>query len=433
MRSLTVAVSLALAVLACGACGDDGSGYAPNDAGAVDCPDCPRCGDPLLGESEISQDHRIDLVFEAAIALDRSTAFAEAELRRSVKRLGEVFGAEVDTSTPLPDMVAAVKGAIDGAIGANVEGSLIVAARPARCFADDEAAQHAVRSCMTAAGCDAIDVELSDNSFRCDGACVGSCVGEITGTCTRQVAGSCDGTCLGTCALDAPSPCGGTCVGTCDGTCSGSLSTSMCVGRCSGDCDGACETPFGADCAGTCGGLCTVEMSGECGGVADGVCPGSCIGDCEGLATAPPDVASACDAATECQDRAALISVALPRCGGASFQIRYDLAASVDDEAKAEFFSEMAAFEHELETISRVAALAAFVQSGGGEGGAVGVISAGAGEVLDSDPSSYAIAECLVPCVIPALETTVDMNTATGTAAAVIGDAAATMLATVGG
>jgi len=432
MRLPIVAFSIAVTAFAFCACGDEGTGFTPNGDAGVDCPDCPRCGDPLFGESEISQEHRVDLVFEASIALDRSTAFAEAELRRSLVHLGEVFGAPVETSTPLAEMVSTVKGAIDAAISANVEGSLIVAARPARCFADDEAAQHAVRSCLTAAGCDAIDVELSDTSFTCDGACVGSCVGEVTGTCTRQVAGTCPGTCSGTCALDAPAPCSGTCIGSCGGTCSGSLSTSMCVGRCSGDCTGACETRFGADCAGTCGGLCTVEASGECGGVADGACDGSCIGDCEGLATAPPDVASACDATAECQSRAALVGVALPRCGGASTQIRYDLVAGLDDEAKAEFFAEMAALEHELETISRVAALAAFVQSGAAAGGAVGVISAGVEDVINSNLGSYTIVECLVPCVIPALETVVEMNAATGTAAATIGDAAATMLTTVG-
>jgi hypothetical protein len=428
-----VAVPFALAALACCACGDEGTGFAPNDAGAVDCPDCPRCGDPLFGESEISQEHRIDLVFEASIALDRSTAFAETELRRSLVRLGEVFGAPVGESAPLTDMVSTVKAAIDGAIAANVEGGLIVASRPARCFADDEAAQHAVRSCLTAAGCDAIDVELSDASFACDGICVGSCTGEITGTCTRQVAGTCDGTCTGTCALAAPGPCAGTCVGTCDGTCAGSLSTSICVGRCSGDCDGACEMPYGADCAGACGGLCTVEAAGECAGVAEGDCPGSCFGDCEGLASAPPDVASACDATSECQSRAALIGMALPRCGGASFQIRYDLAADVDDDAKAAFFAQMSAFEHELETISWVAALAAYAQAGAVEGGAVGAISAGVEDVIGTDLSGYTIVETLVPCVIPALETVAEMNAATGSAAGAIGDAAATMLTVVGG
>jgi hypothetical protein len=207
----------------------------------------------------------------------------------------------------------------------------------------------------------------------------------------------------------------------------------MCVGRCSGDCTGACETPFGGDCAGTCGGLCTVEASGECGGVADGACAGSCIGDCEGLATAPPDVESACDATAECQSRSALLGVAQPRCRGASYQIRYDLNAAVeaDAEAKAEFFAKMAAFDHEMETISRIGALMAFVQSGAAEGGAIGAISTGIEEVANANLGPYAINECLVPCVVPALETAVEMNASTGTEAAAVGDAAAQMLSIV--
>ena len=425
-------IATAVFTMLAAACGKDTS-YDPTDAAVADCPDCPRCGEVALGESEISQEHRIDLVFEAVIALDRSTAFAETDLRQSLVRLGDEFGVEVSDSTPLADMVAAVTGAVQIDFTANLEEEISVASSAARCFADDEAAQHAVRSCEVAAGCDVVDVELSDTTFRCDGTCVGACVGELTGTCTRQVRGTCSGTCAGTCALDAPGPCVGTCVGTCDGTCDGSLSTSMCVGHCAGNCTGACETPFGADCAGTCGGLCTVEASGECGGVADGACLGSCVGDCEGLATAPPDVESACDAAVVCQDRSALLGVAQPRCRGASLEIRYDFNAALDDEAKAAFFSEMAAFEHEMETISRIGALAEFVQSGAAEGGAIGAISAGVEEVVSADLSSYTIIECLVPCVLPAFEAVVEMNADTGTAAQGIGEAAVEMLSIIGG
>jgi len=82
----------------------------------------------------------------------------------------------------------------------------------------------------------------------------------------------------------------------------------------------------------------------------------------------------------------------------------------------------------EMETVARVAALAAFVQSGAAEGGAVGAIQAGIDEAMVADLGDYAIIECLVPCVIPALETVAAMNAGTGTSAAALGDAAAQML-----
>jgi len=425
-------IATAVFTMLAAACGKDTS-YDPTDAAVADCPDCPRCGEVALGESEISQEHRIDLVFEAVIALDRSTAFAETDLRQSLVRLGDEFGVEVSDSTPLADMVAAVTGAVQIDFTANLEEEISVASSAARCFADDEAAQHAVRSCEIASGCEVVDVELSDASFACDGLCVGICKGDITGSCTQEQTGACAGQCSGTCVYDTPAACGGTCIGTCDGECSGSLSATICVGVCTGDCTGVCELELGGACGGTCDGLCAEETSGECDGVADGVCSGSCIGDCEGLATAPIDVLYACDAATECQRRAALVSVARPSCRGATYEIRYVFKAGVDPVAQAEFTARMAVLERELEAISRVGALAAFVQSGAGEGGAVGAISAGIEEVASVGSGTYAITECLVPCLNPAVEDAVGMTSAISAQAAAVGDAAASMLALVGG
>jgi hypothetical protein len=430
MRPTTIAAPFAAAALALAACGNESSSFTSTDAGSDAGFECPRCGEVTFGESEITREHRVDLVFEAAIEIDRSISYAEGELRQALIRLGAAYGVALESSTPLSEMVAAVSAAVQADLATNVEGSVLVSAEPARCFADADAAQHAVRSCEEAAACGVVDVELSDTSFACAGACVGTCVGDVSGTCTREIQGMCGGTCTGRCVCDAPAACAGTCVGTCAGECPGSLSTSICVGSCAGDCTGVCVLPFGGACGGICDGLCAEETSGDCAGVADGECSGSCIGDCDGIATAPPDVTSACDASLGCQSAAALVSVARPRCAGAQIEIAYAAVPALTPEQLADLAARMTALERELGGVARAAALAAFATEAGADG-AIGAIASGL-EGLETSGEAYAIEECLVPCLIPAVADATDLVSQASNRASSVGSAAAGALAVIG-
>lgn len=246
-----------------------------------DCLEC-MCGSIEDGNSGITGNAEVDSFFAAVIALDTSTASAQASIDSGLDGLREVL--ELDASANACDIHAAIADAFSTA-GVTFDLSV----EPAECKADIDVAAQASAECSA-------EIEPGHVDIRCEGSCEGTCQGSCTGECRLpSFEGYCEGSCHGSCYVDATAECYGTCHGTCSGTCSYEES-GECHGSCSGTCTGHCETRIEGSCTGECHGECALTYTpGECNARCEGSCEGHCEGSCEGEVV-PPSMSAECEA-----------------------------------------------------------------------------------------------------------------------------------------
>lgn len=384
------------------------TGGACDQADAVGEKACGACPTVAGGGVNFTGDARVDGLFKAIGSLKASTGSINASFNGEIKGLAEVFGVDV-SGMSTADMVAAVKGAIEADIAANVEGGLTVDFQKPKCSANASLAVEASADCQVEAGCN-VSAECTGGEAKvsCEGSCSGSCEGgcdpgsipqckvelSASGKCEGSCSGSCEvsgpslaceGTCSGSCTVEAGARCEGSCSGTCEGTCEGTCSVENADGSCSGECDGKCSgscsasceiqgsakcegtcngsceyTPANGSCEGSCKGECKIEASAdaECeGGKApscEGSCSGSCEGSCEGSVTPPSCTAEgSCDASADCEASASAQANASVECTPPSIEIGFAVKADVEASAAANFKARMEIFKKSMMNIAQ--------------------------------------------------------------------------------
>jgi len=324
-------------------------------AGACDNPGealCGECGTIENGDATISGMAQLDGIFKAVGTLKTSTGSINASFDSNVRAIAEgVFDINVEGMSTA-DVVAAIEGAFDAWITANVDGGVKIVYVAPKCSANVNVAVTAQAQCEAKADCN-VDVECEPGkmSFECSGKCEGSCEGTCeVPTCTVKVEpgqANCSGTCQGSCtvAVDGSAGCEGTCQGTCDGECSAYDGQGNCNGSCSGNCNGSCTAQASAEasCEGECHGECKIEgpeAEASCEGKlgCSGSCEGSCSGGCEGEIKAPKCEGNAeCSASADCEAQASAQASASLECTPPSLSIDFAFAAGVDAGAQADF------------------------------------------------------------------------------------------------
>ena len=378
-------------------------------------------------------------------------------------------------SLSISDLEAQVKAAISGEISANVNGGLHVNYAPPKCSANVSVAVDAEAKCEAKADCDvSADCTAGSVDVNCSGECSGSCSGtcsggslpdckvdvSASGVCEGKCSGSCElqgpsvaceGACNGTCTVEAGVQCTGTCDGNCTGTCDGSDVTGVaCAGQCEGQCDaqchiqgaancsgscnGKCEyTPADGSCSGTCKGECRVEVAADAtceGGEAphcNGTCEGSCSAECNGTVTPPScDVSGSCDASADCQASASAQASASLECTPPSLEIGFDFNAGMDASAKASFTAKLEELKVRMAAIVQgMFKLRALVDADyAAEIGITSPVDAIKAQVqgfVSADFSSFNVPVGLIPCVVPALQDSIEIlgNVVTDTTATV--------------
>jgi len=253
----------------------------------------------------------------------------------------------------------------------------------------------------------------------CSGSCSGGCSGECSGGCVMEASGICEGTCTGSCELEVGGTCEGICRGGCSGECSLVNSQGECEGECDGECSGSCELKAGGECSGECHGECEVEVTAECSGECHGSCSGSCSGGCEGEVTPPSCSAEgSCDATADCQASASAQGSASLECTPPTLNLRYDFKVELENdlEAQAKFVAKMAALKvHMMGIVQGMYKMRALVDPDYAASLGIDpplVMIAGQFEVLlTADLDSFDIPPGKLPCVLPALEESVDILT----------------------
>jgi hypothetical protein len=142
-----------------------------------------------------------------------------------------------------------------------------------------------------------------------------------------------------------------------------------CAGRCDGMCMGSCETELtaAAECTGTCRGECTVtEPEAGCEGGIRAECEAManatvmCEGRCDGEVT-PPSASAECEATAKAE---ASMNV---ECSPPRVELRYEFAADVDAEARAQFEAGLRALEARLPALLASVRKAEFVGTAGAD------------------------------------------------------------------
>lgn len=342
---------------------------------------CPVEG-VVEGNASISGVASIDAFFSAVLAVRDASLSVKSNVRAEIDGLAATLN--VDTSgMGLGEAAAAVRGAIDARISANVEGSLTIRYQPPRCEANIDVAVQA------SAECDAT-VEPGMVTAKCEGTCeveasaMASCSGDATLKCEGTAPNlQCEGTCSGTCQLQAAASCEGACNGTCSGNCSacvggncetdGMGNVTNCAGSCDAMCQGSCELSAGGSCSGSCEGSCEyTPPSAMCEGGAQAKCEASamgsveCEGKCEG-AVEPPEVSAECQASVDAKAKAEV------QCFPPSLDVQFNFAAGVDAQAQAEFKAWLKVFKTRFAAMLAAQAKLEFVGEAAVDAGGAGV------------------------------------------------------------
>jgi hypothetical protein len=386
---------------------------------------CGPCGVVAEGDIGISGNAKLDGFFAAVSSLNSATVTINGDFEANVNALLETFGVEGMADASISAKVDALILAIKADITANVEGSLSVNYAPPQCSANVNVAVSAQAQCEAKADCE-VEVDPGEVSVTCEGKCEGSCDAECTGgfECDVSAGAACSGKCEGTCEVEltAMAACEGTCKGDCSGECSAYNGDGECNGACNGTCQGSCELSgaAAAECSGTCTGSCEVTAEAECTGSAPkcaGECSGSCTGSCQGTAR-PPSASANCEASAECEAQASAQASANVQCTPPSLEIAFAFAADVDAEAQLQFKARLGELKVRGAAILQGFAKYTALIDGEIDGEVVfdpspvvqittsleGVISAGVeGDLFADIPAGK------IPCVIPAMEASVEM------------------------
>lgn len=341
---------------------------------------CPERG-LLDGNPNISGVVSIDKFFGAIIDVRAAALDTSATVRVELEGMAVSLGIEGYADLSLHNLTAAVSAELDAKFEAALAGGLQITAEPVRCGANIELALQA------AAECDG-EVDPSTIQAHCQGWCevsaevAAAC--EATGVlvCTGQAPDfACPGSCVGACQLAVAAGCEGSCRGTCEGECSsctgGSCTTDIqgavtnCNGSCSAKCQGTCELAAGGTCSGRCEGACTYSPVGSCLANATTKCDVSamseveCQGKCEQRDVELSGVSDECEASVSAKSKASV------ECTPPSLAVRYQLRASLDADAQAEFRIWLNGFERRFSAM-----LAASAKLEGIEAAADGLITA---------------------------------------------------------
>ncbi|MCA9653142.1 MAG: hypothetical protein KC501_24730 [Myxococcales bacterium] len=310
---------------------------------------CGPCGSIATGQLSISGDARLDGFFAALADLQAATGSISANFDANILALAEVYGiatADVTVDAAFVDQLVAT---IRADLMANISGGISIEYVPPSCSASVNVAVEAQASCEANAGCECdVQVDPGQVAVQCEGQCSGGCSAECTGQveCRAPEAGiACSGSCEGSCELDVAAECSGTCRGMCMGNCSLQNADGECEGSCDGMCQGTCEVSGGASCSGTCHGTCVADVDpGGCEGEVGcrGSCSGECSGSCEGSFTPPSASAECeCEASADCEAQASAQAEANIQCSPPSFDLVYELNASLDASGEASFLARL--------------------------------------------------------------------------------------------
>jgi hypothetical protein len=331
-----------LATLSLTSCGE-GGGLVPNPEDI-----CGPCGSIATGQLSISGSAQLDGFFTAVANLQGASGTLRGNFEGELRALGSIYGmgdAAID-ATFVTNLVAAIRADIN----ASVSGSFRLDYQPPRCSANVNIAVEAQASCEANAECE-VEANPGNVAVECSGSCTGTCSGECSGSisCTPP-SGSvgCDVGCEGECALDVAAACEGTCSGQCDGECSATVTNangeSECQGECDGMCTGSCEASAMAECSGTCHGTCHATVTPpECEAqpiTCNAECMGMCEGGCAGEFT-PPSASAECEASAECNAQASAQAEANVECTPPSLDFGFELDASLDANARAQFLARL--------------------------------------------------------------------------------------------
>jgi hypothetical protein len=398
------------------------------DGGDCEC-ECGPCASVANGEWRVTTVPWLDLTFKAVVTLGDRIRDIEKNHRASLERLADAFGVNVVEDMPISDLTAQLKAAIENQITAGVDGDLLVSYRGGLCYASTAKAAEILYHCEKRSGCDITDDSetcgFDEIAVLCEGKCVGGCSATCNGSCGVQLNGSdCAGECYGTCLLSIAATCDDTCIGQCAGQCSLVDPGGDCHGSCGGDCAGLCDIPFGGSCAGSCEGWCVVETSSE---ECEGECIGSCEGECTGGCYGPFETPSCCDidcvATADCARVSALLARVSPECREAQLSISYDLDGSADDQTRQQTTARLHVFEreiaiiatgsHELQSLISPSYAAEF-----GVDTPIQDLNENIITLIAMNFDEAEIPDCMLPCLIPALDGTANilMNTVTDSA-----------------
>ena len=408
----------------------DGPSHSDNDGDCDggDC-ECGPCASVANGEWRVTTVPWLDLTFKSFLTLDDRVRSIKKNHRASLERLADAFGVNVVEDMLISDLTAQLKAAIENQITAGVDGDLLVSYRGALCYASTAKAAEIQYHCEERSGCDmTVDLEtcgFDDASVSCEGMCVGGCSGGCEGSCGVQVSGSgCAGECYGTCLLSTADTCDGTCIGECAGQCSLVDPGGNCHGSCGGDCTGLCDIPLGGSCAGSCEGWCVVDIPLiECEGECMGACAGECTGGCYGFFETPSCCTEDCEATADCARASVMLARVSPECREAQLSISYDLNGSADYQTWQQTTARLHVFEreiaiiatgfHELESLISPSYAAEF-----GVDTPIQDLNENIMTLITMNFDEAEIPDCMVTCLIPALEGTANilMNTMTDSA-----------------
>lgn len=387
---------------------------------------CGPCGSIATGQLSISGNAQVDGFFSAMADLQAATGSIQADFDANILALADVYGVANAGGTVDAAFVQQVIGAIQQDIAANVTGGITVEYVPPRCTANLNVAVEAQASCEANAGCECeAMVDPGQVAVECQGTCNGGCSAECNGeiSCQAPSGGfTCDGVCEGSCELMGAATCEGSCYGQCDGTCSLRNAAGDCEGECAGNCLGTCEVTGGAECGGTCHGTCRGNFDpGGCQGEVqcNGECTGECSGSCEGSFTPPSASAECeCEASADCQAQASAQAEANLECSPPSFELAFTFDAGVDFGGRAAFRARINELRGRAVAILQGFARAQALVTGEVEGELVfdpppllrirnefqGIIDAGLSGELD-------IAAGRLPCVVPAIQESLEITT----------------------
>lgn len=305
---------------------------------------CGPCGSIATGQLSISGSAQLDGFFTAVADVKGASTTLRGNFEGELAALGTIYGmadAEVNA-----DFVANLVAAIRADINASVSGSFRLNYTPASCSANVNIAVEAQASCEASADCEVM-ADPGNVSVECSGSCEGSCSGECSGSVSCTPPGgsvNCDVGCEGECALDGAASCDGTCNGDCSGNCSLVNADGDCQGECDGMCTGSCQLTAMATCNGTCHGECHASVTpAECEATpitCNAECMGSCEGGCAGDFT-PPSASADCEASAECNAQASAQAEANITCTPPSLDFGFELDASLDAEARAQFLARL--------------------------------------------------------------------------------------------
>jgi modification target Cys-rich repeat protein len=309
---------------------------------------CLPCGSISAGQVTASGNAQLDGFFIAVADLQGASSTLRANFEGELQALGAIYGragATVDG-----DFVAGLIADIRADINGSVSGSFRLQYQPPRCSANVNVAIDAQAQCEASAQCD-VSATPPSAAVECSGSCSGSCSGGCSGSISCTPPGGsvgCDVGCEGECALEAGGACEGTCRGQCDMGCSAEVTNAQgdveCQGTCEGTCTGSCELTAMATCEGTCHGTCHAMVTPpECEAqpiTCNAECMGMCEGGCAGDFT-PPSASADCEASADCQAQASARAEANIECTPPSLEFGFELDASLDANARAQFLARL--------------------------------------------------------------------------------------------